>query len=110
MRKPTIAELEAILEEKDVKFEILPNGEVRVLAPHEDEDLAVRLKAIATELYHYAFGRDKTGERYPEWEESAMAFMALDRAVERLQQRKQCKIEQEAETHETASYPRWGTQ
>ena len=29
-KKPTITELEAILEEKDVKIEILPNGEVRV--------------------------------------------------------------------------------
>lgn len=41
--KPTIAELEAILEEKDVRIEILPNGEVRVDSSDELNTLKARL-------------------------------------------------------------------
>ena len=53
--------------------------------PEDGESLMERLDCIATELNHYAYGKDKaTSERYPEWEEIAMAFGALERVVERL--------------------------
>lgn len=43
-KRPTIAELEAILNsEEDAPFEILPNGEVRAVSP---EDMAKRPKPL----------------------------------------------------------------
>lgn len=48
-KKPTIAELEAILEEKDVKVELLPNGEACVLPDplRPPLSLLVKLGSIA---------------------------------------------------------------
>lgn len=55
--------------------------------PATEESYADRLAAIAAELNKYAYGKDATGERYPEWDEAATAFYALERALKRIQQK-----------------------
>jgi hypothetical protein len=52
-----------------------------------EENYTDRLEVIATELNEYAYGRDANGERYPEWDEVAMAFYALERALKRMRQK-----------------------
>jgi hypothetical protein len=48
-----------------------------------DRDLyLIRLRALETELSHYAYGReDARGERYPAWEALARAQAALEDAI-----------------------------
>lgn len=50
----------------------------------ERDNLADRLEIIAVELGHYAYGNNEIGYRYPEWEEIATAFGALERVIRRL--------------------------
>lgn len=48
------------------------------------DGLRERLDVIATELNEYAYGKTGDGSRYPEWEEIAVAFGALERAAQRM--------------------------
>ena len=48
-----------------------------------DCELLARLIEINQELAHYAYGKMPNGERYAQWDEIALAFGAIERALER---------------------------
>ncbi len=48
-----------------------------------EQDFRFRLEEIKNELSNYAYGKQLDGERFPEWNEIAAAYAALDRVITR---------------------------
>lgn len=50
-----------------------------------------RIEEIKNELSFYAYGKMADGERFPEWDEVASAYAALNRVIERHDAEKESK-------------------